>query len=113
MNVVLLEHNFFFPYCFVILVVQCPVTCGVHAQQHRTVACVSRDASRNVSESDCDYTQRPAVVKSCRLAACPKGEPPLGTWNIGTWGEVSFFLNENTYFFSARPLAMVAGRDAS
>ncbi|CAI4221397.1 unnamed protein product [Auanema sp. JU1783] len=63
----------------------CSATCGSHVQQSRTVQCVAYNSKQNVSETDCDVAHRPTAVKSCKLEACPQGEPPLGRWRTGDW----------------------------
>uniref|UniRef100_A0A1I7XFA5 GON domain-containing protein n=1 Tax=Heterorhabditis bacteriophora TaxID=37862 RepID=A0A1I7XFA5_HETBA len=67
----------------------CTATCGTHVQQSRSVLCVPRNSTYNVTDTDCDVSQRPPSLKSCKLNACPKGEPPLGKWVSGEWTKCS------------------------
>ncbi|CAD6197895.1 unnamed protein product [Caenorhabditis auriculariae] len=66
----------------------CPATCGAHVQQSRSVLCVGHDGSP-VIDTDCDIQERPPSAKNCRLEACPRGEAPLGKWQVDEWSKCS------------------------
>ncbi|VDM82101.1 unnamed protein product, partial [Strongylus vulgaris] len=66
----------------------CPATCGIHVHQTRSVVCVPKNPGETASDTDCNVAERPPSMRSCKLAVCPKGEPPLGKWLIGEWTKV-------------------------
>lgn len=61
---------------------QCSVTCG-SGEQTREVTCVGSGGMK-LEEISCSALARPAAVRPCEMAACPRRI----SWHVGEWGLV-------------------------
>lgn len=68
---------------FVLLCLQCSVTCG-SGEQTREVTCVGSGGVK-LEDASCSALFRPAAIRSCEMAACPRRI----SWHVGEWGLVS------------------------
>lgn len=78
-----------------LLCLQCSVTCG-SGEQTRDVTCVGSGGMR-LEETSCSTLLRPAAVRPCEMAACPRQI----SWHVGEWGLVRAAKTQ-TYVLSLR-----------